>query len=113
MSWIATIRSEVISSRLASSSSFSVNGSPTWTCGRRASLFSLSSSEAKLAPWIPSRPVRAPTQSSTLPTPCAAARMRSASLSRPTHIAFTSGLPVYPGAKPTSPPSVGTPMQLP
>ena len=83
-----------MSSRLASSSSFSVNGSPTWTCGRRASLFSLSSSEAKLAPWMPSRPVLAPTQSSTLPTPDAAARIRSASLSRPTHMALTSGFPV-------------------
>jgi hypothetical protein len=50
MSWMATIIPEVMSSRLASSSSFSVKGSPTWTCGRRASLFSLSSSEAKLAP---------------------------------------------------------------
>ena len=84
----------MISSRLASSSSFSVKGSPTWTCGRRDSLFSDSSSEAKLAPWIPSRPVRAPTARSTLPTPSAAARIRSDSRSRPTHMAFTSGLPV-------------------
>ena len=39
------------------------------------------------------RPVREPTTSSTLPTPCAAALMRSRSFRRPTHIAFTSGLP--------------------
>ena len=50
MSWMATMRPEVMSSRLASSRSFSVNGSPTCTWGRRASLFSDSSSEAKLAP---------------------------------------------------------------
>src|SRR5436190_1691825 len=93
MSWIATMWLEAISSRLASSSSFSVKGSPTWTCGRRRSLACVSSSDANDAPWIPSRPVREPTTSSTLPTPCAAAVIRSASRSRPTHIALTSGLP--------------------
>ncbi len=94
MSWMATMSSEVISSSVASSSSFSVKGSPTCTWGRRASLFSDSSSDAKLAPWMPSRPVRAPTVSSTLPIPCARARVRSSSRSSPTHIALTSGLPV-------------------
>ena len=93
MSWIATMCPEAISSRLASSSSFSVNGSPTWTCGRRRSLSCVSSSDANDAPWMPSRPVRAPTTSSTLPTPRAAAVIKSASRSRPTHIALTSGLP--------------------
>ncbi len=34
ISWIATIASPCISSRQASISSFSVNGSPTWTVGR-------------------------------------------------------------------------------
>src|SRR2546426_798926 len=46
MSWIATMWPEAISSRLASSSSFSVKGSPTCTCGRRPSLSCVSSSEA-------------------------------------------------------------------
>ena len=50
MSWIATMSPDVMSSRLASSSSFSVNGSPTCTWGLRASLLAESSSEAKLAP---------------------------------------------------------------
>ena len=61
MSWIATIASVCISSRQASSSSFSVNGSPTWTVGRLASLASLNSADAIVAPWMPSRPVLAPT----------------------------------------------------
>jgi hypothetical protein len=39
-----------------------------------------------------------------LPTPSALARIRSFSLSSPTHIALTSGLPLYPDAKSTSPP---------
>ena len=110
---MATVSPDSMSSSVASSSSFSVNGSPTCTCGRRDSLFADSSSEAKLAPWIPSRPVREPMVRSTLPTPWARARMRSRSRSSPTHIAFTSGFPLYPGANATSPPSVGTPTQLP
>ncbi len=61
MSWIATIASLCISSRQASSSSFSVNGSPTCTVGRRASAAALNSAEAMVAPWMPSRPVLAPT----------------------------------------------------
>ena len=31
----------------------------------------------------------------------------------PTHIAFTRGLPLYESEKTTSPPTLGTPMQLP
>ena len=62
MSWIATIAPVSIASRHASISSFSVNGSPTWTVGRLASLESSNSAEAsRLAPWIPSRPVAEPT----------------------------------------------------
>ena len=61
MSWIATMQSLPISSRQASISSFSVNGSPTWTVGRLASVSSLNSAEAMVAPWMPSRPVLAPT----------------------------------------------------
>src|SRR5213080_2692797 len=94
MSWIATMWPEAISSRLASRSSFSVKGSPTWTCGRRRSLAWVSSSDANDAPWIPSRPVLEPTTTSTLPTPCAAAVIRSASRSSPTHMALTSGFPL-------------------
>jgi hypothetical protein len=50
MSWMATMCPEAISSRLASSNSFSVKGSPTCTCGRLAALASVSSSEANDAP---------------------------------------------------------------
>ena len=94
MSWMATMWPDAIKARLASSSSFSVNGSPTWTWGLRRSLSSVSSSEANEAPWMPSRPVREPTTSSTLPTPWAAALIRFRSLRRPTHIALTRGLPL-------------------
>ena len=55
------------SSRHASSSSFSRNGLPTWTFGRLASRSSASSAEANVAPWMPSRPVGAPTISTTSP----------------------------------------------
>src|SRR3989454_1159754 len=50
MSWIATMWPDAISSRLASSSSFSVNGSPTCTWGRRRSDSCVSSSDANAAP---------------------------------------------------------------
>ena len=72
MSWIPTMCPLAISSSEASRSSFSVKGSPTCTCCRLASSSpSESSSDAKVAPWIPSRPVRAPTAMSVLPTPSA------------------------------------------
>ncbi len=61
MSWMATMASPAISSRQASSSSFSVNGSPTCTVGRFASESSENSAEAMVAPWMPSRPVLEPT----------------------------------------------------
>ena len=73
MSWIATISSVCISSRQASSSSFSVNGSPTCTVGRGASAASENSADAMVAPWMPSRPVLDPTQSTGLPGPAARA----------------------------------------
>ena len=38
-----------------------MNGSPTWTLGRFCSDPSLNSSLAMVAPWMPSRPVLAPT----------------------------------------------------
>ena len=61
MSWMATIASDAISSRQASISNFSVNGSPTWTVGRFSSLSSEKSALAMVAPWMPSRPVLEPT----------------------------------------------------
>ena len=60
MSWIAITAPEAISSRQASSSSFSANGSPTWTVGRFSSASASKAAEAMLAPWMPSRPVFEP-----------------------------------------------------
>ena len=61
MSWIPTMASVFISSRQASSSSFSVNGSPTCTVGRRCSDSSEKDADAMVAPWTPSLPVLEPT----------------------------------------------------
>ena len=61
MSWIPTMASVFMTSRQASSRSFSVNGSPTWTVGRRCSDSSEKDADAMVAPWTPSRPVRDPT----------------------------------------------------
>ncbi len=102
-----------VSSRHASISFFSMNGLPTCTAGRRSSLDSSSCTLANVAPWIPSRPVSAPTIISRLPGPSARARTSLSSRPTPTHIAFTSGLPEYDGENDTSPPTVGTPMQFP
>ena len=74
-------------------SSFSRNGLPTCTAGRRSSRSAPRVAEANDAPWIPSRPVDAPTSSSTLPVPAARARVISSCRAIPTHIALTSGLP--------------------
>ena len=60
MSWIATMAPVRIASRQASSRIFSVNGSPTCTVGRFCSLSASKDSEAMVAPWMPSRPVRLP-----------------------------------------------------
>ncbi len=60
MSWIETTAPDAISSRHASSSRFSVNGSPTCTVGRFSSIVSSNSAEAMVAPPTPSRPVLAP-----------------------------------------------------
>ena len=72
MSWMATIAPVPISSRHASISSFSVNGSPTCTVGRLASASSPKSADAMVAPWMPSRPVLEPTYTIGFPTPDAA-----------------------------------------
>ena len=61
MSWMPTSAPVFMTSRQASSRSFSVNGSPTWTAGRFSSDFSSNSADAIVAPWMPSRPVLAPT----------------------------------------------------
>src|SRR5439155_13325773 len=66
-----------------------------------------------VAPGTPSRPVSAPTSSRGLPTPEALARITLSERSKPTHMALTIGLPVKEGSKPISPPTVGTPRQLP
>ena len=94
MSWMPVMWPLAMSSSDASRRSFSVKGSPTCTMGRLdSSASSLSSSEAKVAPWIPSRPVRAPTAINGLPTPSATPVMRSSCFMRPRHMALTRGLP--------------------
>ena len=50
MSWMPTSASVRITSRQASSSSFSMNGSPTCTAGHFSSSFSSNSAEAIVAP---------------------------------------------------------------
>ena len=59
ISWIAMTAPEARASRLASMSSLPVNGSPICTAERSRGS-PASSADAKEAPWIPSRPVRAP-----------------------------------------------------
>ena len=61
MSWMPTTAPVFITSRQASIRSFSMNGSPTWTAGRFSADFSSNSADAIVAPWMPSRPVFAPT----------------------------------------------------
>ena len=112
----ASSRPSWISSSEASISSFSANGSPIWTEGRDAADASLKVAEAStLAPPMPSRPVAAPYSTIREPT-CAsldAEVTRSSARASPTHMTFTDGLAVCGSAKWISPPTVGTPMQLP
>ena len=61
MSWMPTSASFFITSRHASSNSFSMKGSPTCTAGRFSEDDSSNSADAIVAPWMPSRPVLAPT----------------------------------------------------
>ena len=61
ISWIDRTAFAAINSRQASINNLPVNGSPTWTVGRFDSVSSENSAEAIVAPWIPSRPVLAPT----------------------------------------------------
>ena len=80
-------------------STFSMNGSPTWTEGSFLRPGPSPSSPPKVSdastdtPPMPSRPVRAPNRMILLPVPDANARCRSSLRSTPTHNAFTSGLP--------------------
>ena len=108
-------RSSANSSSVHSISSFSMNGSPTWTLGRfagaaSASNVSLASTET---PPMPSPPVLAPYRMTWLPTPVAFARCSSSCRITPTQSALTSGLPTYVGSKTASPPMLGSPRQLP
>ena len=74
-SWRPSTRPPSISSRLASMSSFSANGSPTCTVGRLAPDSSPKVALASTdAPPIPSRPVAEPKRTARLPGPGAAAR---------------------------------------
>ena len=82
-----------MSSSDASISSFSANGSPTWTEGRFEASESAKVAEASTdAPPMPSRPVALPNSTARLPGPGAAARVRCRSSSSPIAITLTSGL---------------------
>ena len=90
------------------------NGSPIWTVGRLSASVSLSSAEASTeAPPMPSRPVVAPKRTSRLPSPVAFALISRSTGRRPTHIALTRQFSLYASSKVVSPPTVGTPTQLP
>ena len=91
-----------------------VNGSPTWTDGRFSDEPSSSSWLASTeAPPMPSRPVVAPYRTTSWPATVAFARMSRSTGSSPTHIAFTRQLSRYDSSNTASPPTVGTPTQLP
>ena len=95
-SWRPATRPPAKSSRQHSTSSFSVNGSPTWTLGRLAASAdeppnaALASTEA---PPTPSGPVVDPNRITLLPGPWAAATCRSPCRITPTQSALTSGFP--------------------
>ena len=91
-----------------------VNGSPTCTDGRLSGSSSPSSWLASTdAPPMPSRPVVAPKSTTAFPGPCAFALWSRCVSSSPTHIAFTRQLPAYASFQTVSPPTFGTPTQLP
>ena len=93
-SCMLTTRRRCRSSRHASISFFSVNGSPTCTEGRFSSRVSSNSWLASTeAPPMPSRPVLEPMSTTRLPGPLAMARTIWSVRSRPAHIAFTRQLP--------------------
>ena len=94
MSWIPTTRPLPISSRQHSISSFSVKGSPTCTVGRFSLALSSKTSEAMVAPWMPSRPVFDPRYTTLLPGPEARPKNRPSARATPTHMTFTRTLPL-------------------
>ena len=113
-SWIPATTPARKSSSVHSMSSFSMNGSPTWTLGRLVGPESVKVSDARtLTPPMPSPPVRAPYSRTRLPSPEAFARWRSSCRSTPTQSALTRGLPAYDGSKTASPPMFGRPRQFP
>ena len=75
-------------------STFSANGSPTWTLGRLASPSSKVALARTDTPPMPSRPVLAPNRITRLPTPVARASLIPSVRRTPTHSALTSGLPI-------------------
>ena len=79
-------------SRHASISDFSMKGLPTCTAGRRSFLSSKEREARPDAPWMPSRPVSAPTSKSRFPGAPAVALTTPSLGTMPTHIAFTRGL---------------------
>ena len=115
-SWIPLTSPSSRSSRHASKSLFSSNGSPTWTLGRLSapSEFSSKPAEARtLTPPIPSLPVAAPSKIARFPIPLAWPSTRRSDGSTPMARTLTSGLPLYVSSKTISPPTVGTPTLLP
>ena len=77
----------------ASIRSFSVKGSPTCTFDRLDSVSSVSSIEANVAPWIPSRPVLLPTRNTGFPVPVAIALATCFVFTTPNDMAFTRQFP--------------------
>ena len=70
-----------------------MKGSPTCTADRWVAFSSEKSAEAKVAPWIPSRPVLAPTYLTALPIPAAFPFWMSFWSIKPTLMALTKRLP--------------------
>ena len=94
MSWMPTTASVWKSSRHASMRSFSVKGSPTCTVGRFCFASSAAnSSEAIVAPWMPSRPVFEPTYTMGLPAPSARPRKMRSLRTMPRFMTLTRMLP--------------------
>ena len=96
-SWMPITRPSAKSSRQHSTSSFSMNGSPTWTLGRLTAALAADPPNAALAsteaPPMPSGPVAEPNRITWLPGPLAAATCRSPCRITPTQSALTSGFP--------------------
>ena len=115
-SWIPLTSPSSRSSRHASKSLFSSNGSPTCTLGRLSASLEFSSKpvEARtLTPPIPSLPVADPNRIARFPTPLAFPSTSRSVGSTPIASTFTNGLPLYVSSKTISPPTVGTPTLLP